>query len=114
MTPDRPEDEGEVEIVYSYAQTDPDDPSSIEPRTKKVSADWYEAVQHADEVLQQVKDDWIRKSGIRSVGLRGDDSSTIVVTVDRTNPEVREQLPDSVEEVPIRIRFTDPSKGEPL
>lgn len=114
MVSDNPEDEEQVEIVYAYARTDPNDPSTLEPRTKMVSAGWYAAKKHDDEVFQQVKDDWIRKSGVRGVGLGGDDSQTIIVTIDQERTEIQEEIPDAVDDVPVEVEFVDPSEGYPL
>lgn len=37
----------EVPIVYGFARTDPDDPTTLSPRKKMVPADWYSDLQHA-------------------------------------------------------------------
>jgi hypothetical protein len=113
MTSDDGDEKQTVEIVYGYARTDPDDPDSLEPRTKTVSADWYEAHQHASDVLQQVKDEWIQKRGVRSVGLGGDDKPGISVTVVRTS-EFNQNFPETVDGVPVNVREIDPDKGQML
>jgi hypothetical protein len=68
----------------------------------------------ADAVFQRVSDDWIRKSGVHGVGVGGDRSDRIIVTIDFKRAEVREQFPDAIEGVPVEIRFTDPDKEELL
>lgn len=113
MTSDDGEDEQTVEIVYGYVRTDPDDPDSVEPRTKAVPADWYEAHQHASDVLQQVTDEWMQKRGVRSVGLDGDDKPGIAVTVIRTNA-FNQTFPQTVNGVPVNVREIDPDKGQML
>lgn len=95
--------------------------SSVEPRTKAVSADWYDTKTVADEVFQQFKHEWIRIPGVRSVGLGGDEGTAIVVTIDRNKSEARERFPESIEvpvegvdAVPVTVEFVDPSEGYPL
>lgn len=114
MVPSDSEDAEQVEIVYAYVRTDPDDPSSIEPRTRTVSATWYDTWKHADEVLQRVKDKWIRKSGVRSVSLGGGESHSIVVAIDQEQTEIQDEIPDTVDDVPVKVEFIDPSEGYPL
>lgn len=113
MTPDDGDEEQTVEIAYGYARTDPDDPDSLEPRTKTVSTDWYEAHQHAEDVLRQVKDKWIQKRGVRNVGLGGEDESSTSVTVVRTS-ESSQTFPETVDGVPVNVREIDPDKGQML
>jgi hypothetical protein len=113
MTSDEGDEEQTVEIVYGYVRTDPDDPDSLEPRTKTVSADWYESHRHAEDVLQQVMDEWIQKRGVRSVGLGGDDEPVISVTVVHTS-EFDQKFPETVDGVPVNVREIDPDKGQML
>lgn len=120
MTPSGTDGDNETEIVYGYARTDPDDPSSTKPRTKTVPADWHESVERANTVLKRVGKEWIERSGVRSVGLSAgrigdsEDSTSIVVSVDETRTEARTDFPDSVEGVPIETEFVDPGEGYPL
>lgn len=113
MTSNDGDEKQTVEIVYGYARTDPDDPDSLEPRTKTVSADWYEAHQHAEAVLQQVKDEWIQTAGVRAVGLGGDGEPAISVTVLRST-HVERTVPETVDGVPVRVREIDPDDGQIL
>jgi hypothetical protein len=113
MAPDDSGEEPTVEVVYAYARTDPDDPDSLEPRTKTVSADWYEAHQHAEGVLQKVKDEWIQKEGVKGVGLGGDEEPVISVTVVRTS-HLKRTFPETVDGVPVNVREIDPDEGQIL
>jgi len=113
MASDDTEEEPTVEIVYAHARTDPDDPDSVEPRTKTVPADWYETHQHARDVLRQVKDEWIRKEGVRAIGLVADDEPSISVTVTPAS-RLHPVFPESVEGVPVNVRESDPDRGQML
>lgn len=113
MTSDDSDEEQTVEVVYAYARRDPDDPDSLEPRTKTVSADWNEAHQHAEDILQQVKDKWIQKEDVRGVGLSGDDEPVLSVTVVRTS-HLKRAFPETVDGVPVNVRESDPDAGQIL
>ncbi|HMB49400.1 hypothetical protein [Natronoarchaeum rubrum] len=45
-----------VTITYAYAREEPDDPSSLRPRTKTVPGDWYRAVTGAFRVHDRLVD----------------------------------------------------------
>lgn len=113
MGSDDADEEQPVEIVYGYVRTDPEDPDSLEPRTKTVSADWHKAHQHAEGVLRRVKDAWIQKKGVRGVGLGGDVELGISVTVVRTS-EVTPQFPETVDGVPVHVRELRDDDGQLL
>ena len=113
MTVDDSENQKTVEIVYAHVRADPDDPESLEPRTKEVSAEWYEVRQRAHTALQRVSDEWIRKPGVRSVGLGADDGPVIDVTVLRQG-ENTPTFPETVDGVPVRIQFIDSDEGQLL
>lgn len=86
---------------------------------KEVPKAWYEEFTHADEVFNRIREDWIQIAGIRSVGLSprsydGDDETTIVVAVDTTNADAETQIPDSVDGVPIEIKYSDPADDQLL
>lgn len=114
MISDDSEDEEQVEIVYAYVRTHLHDPSSIEPRTKLVSAQWYDNWKHAEEVFHQIKDEWIQKPGVRSVSLGGGESQTLVFSIDRKRAGIEKDIPDEVDDVPVQVEVIDPSKGHPL
>lgn len=109
-----------VEVVYGYVRTDPEDPSSVERRTRSVPTAWYESVERADAVLQRVKDEWIHETGVRSVGLSpgsiddSEESTSIVVSIDEAEADAGDRLPDSVEGVSVEVEFVDPDEGRPL
>lgn len=73
-----------------------------------------DAGNHAEEIFLQVRDEWIRRSGVRCVAVGGSRDHSIVVTIDQNQPEMRERIPDSVDGVPVKIEFIDPSEGYPL
>jgi hypothetical protein len=69
-----------------------------------------QALDHAARVLEQNRHDIMSKPGVLGVGLGSlEDNSNvaIVVYVDKTSP-AKPQLPAQMDNVPVRIIFTDP------
>jgi hypothetical protein len=69
-----------------------------------------QAVDHAGMVLEQNRHDLMSKPGVLGVGLgatEDDSEAAVIVYVDQTS-FARPQLPDRVENLPVRVIFTDP------
>jgi hypothetical protein len=69
-----------------------------------------QALDRANGVLEQHRSDLMSRPAVLGVGLGAlEDNSTaaIVVYVDKTSP-VKPQLPDQLDNVPVRIIMTDP------
>lgn len=70
----------DVRIVYAHVREDPDDPTSLAPRTRTVSADWYDDLQSA--LSSHDTFDWSSIDGVRSASVipgEGGDRSSISV-----------------------------------
>jgi hypothetical protein len=69
-----------------------------------------QAIDHAGNVLEQNRYDLMSKPGVLGVGLgalEDNSQAAIIVYVDKTR-SVKPQLPERVDNVPVRVIFTDP------
>jgi len=69
-----------------------------------------QAIDHASRVLEQNRHDLMSKPGVLGVGLgslEDNSEAAIVVYVDKTSSP-KPQLPDQVDNVPVRVILTDP------
>jgi hypothetical protein len=69
-----------------------------------------QALDHAGKVLEQNRHDLMSKPGVLGVGvgaLEDNSEAAVVVYVDKTS-SVKPQLPERVDDVPVRVIFTDP------
>jgi hypothetical protein len=69
-----------------------------------------QALDHARKVLEQNRHDLMSKPGVLGVGLgslEDNSEAAIVVYVDKTS-SAKPQLPDHIDNVPVRIIMTDP------
>lgn len=93
----------EIPLVYGIARDDPDDPTSIEPRTKRVPAEWYNELQYAFEVHTKLLD--ANVSGVIGSfvvpGEYGNQSTSIQVDV--ANDSVRKELTDLIRDIDFTI-----------
>ncbi|MFP8953199.1 hypothetical protein ACLI4Z_09545 [Natrialbaceae archaeon A-arb3/5] len=94
-------DDGEVPIVTALVRSDPDDPFSLEERTRYVPADWYAAVEKAFELNERLAN--VAFTGyLGSAVVPGDyDSGTASVSVgvsqeDNSLPEIVSDLADGI------------------
>ena len=72
-----------------------------------------QAIDHARIMLEQNRHDLMSKPGVLGVGLgRLEDNSqpAVIVYVDRTR-SAKPQLPDRLDDVPVRVIFTDPFRA---
>jgi len=69
-----------------------------------------QAVDHAGMVLEQNRHELMSKPGVLGVGLgvlEDNSQAAVIVYVDKTS-STKPQLPERVEDVPVRVIFTDP------
>jgi hypothetical protein len=69
-----------------------------------------QAVDHVGNVLEQNRHDFMSKPGVLGVGvgaLEDNSAAAVIVYVDKTS-SAKPQLPDQVDNVPVRVIFTDP------
>lgn len=92
--------DGDVSIVYAYARTDPDDPTSLTPRIKTVAAEWYNDLRAALSSYHTV--DLNSIEGVLNASVvpgNRDDQASISVGV--TNKSLVSRVRDLLDEVPI-------------
>jgi hypothetical protein len=69
-----------------------------------------QAIDHAGKVLEQNRHDLMSKPGVLGVGLgalEDNSQAAVIVYVDKTS-SAKPQLPERVDNVPVRVIFTDP------
>jgi hypothetical protein len=69
-----------------------------------------QAIDHASRVLEQNRHDLMSRPGVLGVGLGATEDNSapaIVIYVDQTSSD-QPQLPQQIDRVPVRIKFTDP------
>jgi hypothetical protein len=69
-----------------------------------------QALDHAGKVLEQNRHDLMPRPGVLGVGLgalEDNSQAAVIVYVDKTS-SVKPQLPERVDDVPVRVIFTDP------
>lgn len=89
-----------VRIVYAYARTDPEDPTSLAPRTKTVDAEWYNELQGALSSYDTV--DLSEITGVlEATFVPGDREDRSSVDVGVTGEEVSEQIRDLLDGLPV-------------
>lgn len=89
-----------VRIVYAYARTDPEDPTSLAPRTKTVNAEWYNELQGALSSYDTV--DLSEISGVLETAfVPGDREGRSSVAIGVTGEAIKEQVRDLLDEVPV-------------
>lgn len=107
----------EVPIVYAVARSDPDDPTSLEPRTKTVPRDWHAGLTRAFETRERrLGGDLSGLVGafVRPGSYDGRGPAT-AVHVDVGERELADRLASSVHEVELSIsHLTDlPPRPDP-
>jgi hypothetical protein len=69
-----------------------------------------QAIDHAGKVLEQNRHELMSKAGVLGVGLgalEDNSQAAVIVYVDKTS-SAKPQLPERVDDVPVRVIFTDP------
>lgn len=104
----------QVPIVYGMARSDPDDLESLDPRKKRVPADWYNDLQAAIRVKEKV--DFIHQEGVKGVGVipgeYGGQNASVRVDLHHVKADqLRGRVPERIDDVPIEIR--EVGEGKP-
>ncbi|MEM4781151.1 MAG: hypothetical protein QXG03_06290 [Halalkalicoccus sp.] len=89
-----------VSIVYAYAREDPDDPASIAPRTKTVSAGWYDDLQAALASYDTI--DFTAIDGVHTASVvPGNGNGRSAISVGATSETVLSGIDELLEGIPI-------------
>ncbi|MFC7215134.1 hypothetical protein ACFQO4_13740 [Saliphagus sp. GCM10025334] len=97
--------DGEVPVVTALVRTDPDDPWSVDTRTRSVPASWYASVSKAFELNELLAESTITGYLGSAVvpGTYDDGGATITVEVSVEADAVREVLDRAVDGVSINV-----------
>ncbi|WP_306057218.1 hypothetical protein [Natronococcus wangiae] len=99
-------DDGEVPVVTALVRSDPDDPWSLEERTRSVPAEWYAAVEKAVELNDRLsRAAFTGYLGSAVVpGTYDSGSATVSVGVSRDVGSVRDAIGDLAEGVSLDVQ----------
>jgi hypothetical protein len=102
--------DGDVSITYAYARGDPDDPSSISPRTKTVSADWYNDLRAALSSYNTIDLGGI-EGVLNAAVVPGDEAERSSISIGVTSESIVSQVQELLDETPIEGSIIEEAAG---
>ncbi|MFC6904592.1 twin-arginine translocation signal domain-containing protein [Halalkalicoccus tibetensis] len=100
-----------VRIVYAHAREDPEDPTSLTPRTRTVSADWYDDLQAALASYEAF--DWSSIEGVRNASVvPGEDGGRSSISVGALHEGAVERIGDLLDGTPVEGSILESSTGD--
>lgn len=102
--------EGDVSITYAYARTDPTDPTSLAPRTKTVSADWYNDLQAALSSYDTFDIGSI-EGVLNAAIVPGDSENDTSISIGATSEPLVSQIRELLDETPVEGSIIEQAAG---
>ena len=104
------ETDGDVRIIYAYARTDPDDPTSLHPRYRTVSADWYNDLQATLSSYETI--DLSDIEGVFNAAVvPGDESEQTSISVGAASEEIVAQISELLDGTTIEGSVIEEATG---
>ena len=95
-------DDDEVPIVYGFVRSDPDDPTSLDARTKTVSAGWYDEIKAAFSAHRRLELE-LDGTVVSSVVPGSFRSGGTNLLVEVSHEDLVDRVPEVVDQVPVVV-----------